>query len=253
MLNAGDVYNSVWERNHLFKKKKKRACFIELSIELGDFLILSALLCVSSPFLFEWFALWVVCEQPVLAFRERRGGEVGACVSCLHWFPKWEAGLACWMSLVPPRWLESSVFICFPFGWCKIGRERRVCRYQLSPSCVPVVWRGNWQELSQGSISLCCCWGWQDRGYLNFLSLSTPPHPPFRAPALSAGIPLHLGRDGKDENKHLCAYWDSIMLSLSAWKNGSWISGLQSEGITQTHSNKSNWGISLCVCQLVPF
>lgn len=80
----------------------------------------------------------------------------------------------------------------------------------------------------------------------------TPP-PPFRAPALSAGIPLHLGRDGKDENKHLCAYWDSIMLSLSAWKNGSWISGLQSEGITQTHSNKSNWGISLCVCQLVPF
>lgn len=253
MLNAGDVYNSVWERNHLFKKKKKSLLYRTIN-RIGGF---SDTFC--TVVCFFSFSVWVICFMgglwaacPGIPWKMGWGGG-GACVSCLHWFPKWEAGLACWMSLVPPRWLESSVFICFPFGWCKIGRERRVCRYQLSPSRVPVVWRGNWQELSQGSISLCCCWGWQDRGYLNFLSLSTPPHPPFRAPALSAGIPLHLGRDGKDENKHLCAYSDSIMLSLSAWKNGSWISGLQSEGITQTHSNKSNWGISLCVCQLVPF
>lgn len=55
----------------LFKKKKG---FMELSIVFGDFLILKfCLMCVSSPLPFEWFALWVVCEQPALAFCERQG------------------------------------------------------------------------------------------------------------------------------------------------------------------------------------
>ena len=48
--------------------------FMELSIALGDFLILKFCpVCVSSPLPFEWFALWVVCEQPALAFCERWG------------------------------------------------------------------------------------------------------------------------------------------------------------------------------------
>lgn len=47
---------------------------MEPSIAFGDFLILKFCpVCVSSPLPFEWFALWVVCEQPALAFCERWG------------------------------------------------------------------------------------------------------------------------------------------------------------------------------------
>ena len=100
--------------------KKKKKGFIELSIEFGDFLMLEFYtVCISSPFPFEWFAVWVVCERPALAFCEGSG----CCLiilslyhcSCLHLFSKWQMDLECQGYLETHCLLNSIIFIFFSF------------------------------------------------------------------------------------------------------------------------------------------
>lgn len=180
--------------------------FIDPAVEFGDFLMLEFYtVCISSPFPFECFAVWVVCERPALAFCE--GLECCLIIlsldhcSRLHLFSKWQMDLECQGYLGTHRFLNSIISVWLMHTLAPVQTEST----ERSSGLQGEVDKRSFREASYVAFE-----DHRGQGFLNFLCLLTP----FQSNCSESRSYIIPMKKWKDSNKHLCAYLDSIMLSL---------------------------------------